>query len=69
MSAIVVNFDTLQLEHNKKIQAKKEQLIFECKRDIINAEEHIKILAQQIHELQSNIDLNYRLIAKINLQQ
>jgi len=68
MSAIVVNFDTLQLEHNKKIQAKKEQLIFECKRDIINAEEHIKILAQQIHELQSNIDLNYRLIAKINLQ-
>ena len=68
MNAVVVNFESLQQEHNKKIQAKKEQLIFECKRDIINAEEHIKMLAQQIQELQTNIDLNYRLIAKINLQ-
>lgn len=68
MNAVVFSFEQLQQEHNKKIQAQKEQLIFECKRDIINAEEHIKILVQQINELQSNIDLNYRLIAKINLQ-
>ena len=28
MNAVVVNFESLQQEHNKKIQAKKEQLIF-----------------------------------------
>jgi len=68
MNAIVFNFNQLQQEHNKRNQAKKEQLIFECRKDIISSEEQIKILAQQINDLQSNIDLNYRLIAKINLQ-
>ena len=68
MTAIIFDFNKLQQEHNKRALAKKEQLIFDCKRDIINSEEQIRFLAQQINDLQSNIDMNYRLISKINLE-
>lgn len=69
MNAIILDFETRRQEYRQKILAQKEQLIFECRQDILNTEEQIRYLAQQINELQANIELNYRLIAKISRRE
>lgn len=66
MDAVIINFDKLKQEHAIRQTSKKQQLIFECQQEIIRTEEQIRSLVIQINELQSNIDLNYRLIAKMN---
>ena len=66
MNAIIFDFEANRQEYRQKLLAQKEQLIFECRQDILNTEEQIRYLAQQISNLQSDIELNYRLIDKIS---
>lgn len=68
MDAVIINFEKLKEEHAAHLLAQKEQLIFECQQEIIRTEQQIQFLVSQINDLQSNIDFNQKLIAKITKQ-
>ena len=68
MDTVIINFEKFKEEHAAHLLAQKEQLIFECQQEIIKTEEQIQFLVSQINELQTNIDFNQRLIAKITKQ-
>ena len=65
MDAVIINFEKLKQEHSEYMLLQKQQLIFECQQEISKTEEQIQLLISQINELQSNIDFNTRLIAKM----
>lgn len=66
MTAVIFDFNRHKQKIFEQKQAQKEQIIFECQQDILNTEEQIRLLSQQINALQSEIEINYRLIAKIS---
>ena len=66
MTAIIFDFNRHKQKIFEQKQSQKEQIIFECQQDILNTEEQIRLLSQQIIALRSEIENNYRLIAKIN---
>ena len=68
MDAVIFNFEKLKQEYNQRIYIQKKELILECQQQIMQDEEKIRILATQIEDLQTNINLNYRLLSKINKQ-
>ena len=65
VDAVIINFEKLKQEHSEYLSLQKKQLIFECQQEISKTEEQIQLLIAQINELQSNIDFNARLIAKM----
>ena len=66
MKTIIFNFEKLKEEHLSQKNTQKKQLIFECQQEILQTEEQIRNLITQINQLQSNIDMNYKIIAQIN---
>lgn len=66
MDAVIINFEKLKEEHNILLDSKKQQIIFECQQEIEQNEAQIRSLVIQINQLQANIDLNMKLLAKIN---
>ncbi len=66
MATIIFNFEKLKEEYWLQKSTQKKQLIFECQQEILQTEEQIRDLITQINQLQSNIDMNYKIIAQIN---
>ncbi len=68
MNAVIFDFEQ-QKQRQIQIQAARhEEMIMECRRDISNREDRIRSLSAEIQVLQSDIDLNYRLIDKLSRQ-
>lgn len=68
MNAVIFDFEQ-QKQRQIQIQAvRQEEMIMECRRDISSREDRIRSLAAEIQVLQSDIDLNYRLIDKLSRQ-
>ncbi len=66
MATIIFNFEKLKEEYWLQKSTQKKQLIFEYQQEILQTEEQIRDLITQINQLQSNIDMNYKIIAQIN---
>ena len=66
MDAVIFNFENLRQTHLLKKHSKREQLIQECQLEIKYNEAQIRSLVIQINQLQSNIDLNLRLLDQLN---
>ena len=66
MDAVIFNFENLRQAHLLKKRSQKEQLIQEYQSEIQYNEAQIRSLVIQINQLQSNIDLNLRLLDQLN---
>lgn len=68
MDAVIFNFENLRQAHLLKRHSQKEKLIQEFQSEIRYNEAQIRSLVIQINQLQSNIDLNLRLLDQLNRQ-
>ena len=66
METVILNFEKLKEEYLLQKSNQKKQLVFECQQEILQTEEQIRNLIIQINQLQSNIDMNYKIIAQID---